>query len=71
MPQLPKGQGKRKSTHEYKIEPLIDIAGIPAVPTTITTSNLIIQSLINMLKSKLKYDVFMIKAKVVMSSPKN
>ena len=35
----------------------------PAVPTTITASNLIIQSQIDMLKSKLKYAAFMRKAK--------
>ena len=38
----------------------------PAVPITITASNLIIQSQIDMLKSKLKYAAFMRKAKGVM-----
>ena len=37
----------------------------PAVPITITASNLIIQSQIDMLKSKLKYAAFMRKAKGV------
>ena len=45
-----------------------------AAPTTITVSNLIIQSRIDMLKSKLKYAAFTMKAKAVTDigeSPKN
>ena len=60
--------------HEHKIGLLIEILIFPAVPTTITVSNLIIQSRIDMLKSKLKYAAFTMKAKVVTDigeSPKN
>ena len=60
--------------HEHKIGLLIEIADIPRSTLTITVSNLIIQSRIDMLKSKLKYAAFTMKAKVVMDigeSPKN